>query len=88
MSGSSFTEGLAVGALVHGRIGLMGAHQNVVQGAVVLGIAVVSAGLDGTLDALIGLAVHSSFLLCFGFLSSMSVSFADMRCFFGMDVVF
>ena len=43
----------------------MGAHQNVVQRTIVLGIAVISAGLDGTLDALVGLAVHdvSSFIL-------------------------
>ena len=43
----------------------MGAHQDPLQGAVVGIVAVVSAGLDGTLDALVGLAVHivSSFYL-------------------------
>ena len=42
----------------------MGAHQDAVQGAVVLGIAVVSAGLDGAFNALVGMTVHrkSSFL--------------------------
>ena len=39
----------------------MGAHQNLVQRAVVLGIAVVSAGLDGAFDALVCMTVHSSF---------------------------
>ena len=56
-------EGLAVGALVLGGIGLVGAHQNPVQRAVVLGIAVIGTGFDGTFDALVGMAVHSDFLL-------------------------
>ena len=42
---------------------LVGAHQNPVQGAVVLGVAVVSAGLDGAFNALVCMAVHSCFLL-------------------------
>ena len=56
-------EGLAVGALILGRINLVGAHQNPVQGAVVLGVAVVSAGLNGAFDALVCMAVHIVFLL-------------------------
>ena len=56
-------EGLAVGALVLGGIGLVGAHQDAVQGAVVLGVAVIGAGLDGAFDALVGMAVHVLFLL-------------------------
>ena len=64
---SSLAEGFAVGTLIHGRIAFVGTHLNVIQRAVVLGIAVVRAGLDGTLNALIGFAVHSWFLLCFGF---------------------
>ena len=39
----------------------MGTHQNPVQRAVVLGVAVVCAGLNGTFDALIGMAIHNSF---------------------------
>jgi hypothetical protein len=41
----------------------VGAHQNAVQGAVVLGVAVVGAGLDGAFDALVGMTVHSCILL-------------------------
>ena len=59
----SLAEGLTVGTLVHGRIGLVGANQDMIQRAIVLRIAMIGAGLDGTLDALIGLAVHRSFLL-------------------------
>ena len=54
-------EGLAVGALVLGGVGLVGAHQNPVQGAVVLGVAVVSAGLDGAFNALVCMTVHNFF---------------------------
>ena len=58
-------EGLAVGALVLGGVGFVGAHQDPVQGAVVLVAAVVSALLDGAFDALVGVAVHrkASFIL-------------------------
>ena len=56
---SLLAEGLAVGALILGGVGLVGTHQNPIQGAVVLGVAVVSAGLDGAFDALVGMAVHS-----------------------------
>ena len=62
----SLAEGLAVGALVHGRICLVGTHQDLVQGAVVLIFAVVSAVLDGTFDALVCMTVHIIFLLLFG----------------------
>ena len=44
----------------------MGTHQNPVQRAVVLGIAVVSAGLDGAFDALVCMTVHKKNLLLFG----------------------
>ena len=60
---SLLTEGLAVGALVHGGICLMGAHQDLVQRAVVLGVAVVGTRLDGAGDTLVCFAVHRSFLL-------------------------
>ena len=58
-------EGHAVGALVHSGIALMGAHQNGIQGAVVLGAAVVGALLYGAFDALVGMAVHRKILLAF-----------------------
>jgi len=38
----------------------MGAHQNSVQRAVILAVAVVSAGLNGALDALVGMAIHKN----------------------------
>ena len=56
--GSLLLEGLAVGALVHRGIGLVGAHQNSVQGAVVLVLAVVSALLDGAFDTFVGMTIH------------------------------
>ena len=65
-------EGLAVGALVHSRVCLMGAHQDLVQGAVVLVLTVVSAGLDGAFDALVCMAVHIEFLLLIWYAVSMS----------------
>ena len=55
-----FPEGLAVGALVHGGDGFMGAHLNAVQRAVILAAAMVGALLHGTFDALVRMAVHSS----------------------------
>lgn len=51
-------EGHAVGALVLGGIALVGANQNGIQRAVVLGSAVVGALAYGTLDALVGVTVH------------------------------
>ena len=59
-------EGLAVGALIHGRVCLVGAHQNTIQGAEVLGIAVVCAGLYGAFNTLVGIGVHVFSLLSFG----------------------
>ena len=41
----------------------MGTHQNPVQGAVILAVAVVCAGLDSTFDALVCMAVHKRILL-------------------------
>ena len=69
---SALTEGLAVGTLVLGGVGFMGTHQDPVQGTVVLLITVVGAGLDGTLDALVCMLVHSNFLLKIGFCHSMT----------------
>ena len=56
-------EGLAVGALIHGRIALVGAHQNPVQRAIVFIFTVVCALLNGAFDALVGIAVHGIRLL-------------------------
>ena len=60
-------EAHAVGALIHCGIALVGANQNGIQRAVVLGPAVVGALIYGTLDALVGMTVHkrsSSAFLC------------------------
>ena len=51
-------EGLAVGALILGRIDLVGAHQDPVQRAVVLVLAVVCTLLHGAFDALVGMTIH------------------------------
>ena len=51
-------EGHAVGALVHGGVCLVGTHLDAIQGAVVLGVAVIGALLDGAGDALVGVTVH------------------------------
>ena len=59
----SLAEGLAVGALVLSGICFMGTNQNSVQRAVVLVVTVISTLLNGTFDALVCIAVHSSFLL-------------------------
>ena len=67
VSHSLLAEALAVGALILGGVGLMGTHQNPVQRAVVLMVAVVSAGLDSAFDALVCIAVHIVFLLQNGF---------------------
>ena len=51
-------EGLAVGALVSSGIGLMGAYQDPLQGAEIGVLAVMLALLNGTLNALVCMAVH------------------------------
>ena len=58
-----FPEGHAVGALVHGGVHLVGAHHDLVQRAVVLVLTMVGTLLDGTLDALVCMTVHSKSLL-------------------------
>ena len=58
-----FAERLAVSTLVHSRILLVGAHHNAVQRAVVFGVAVIGAGLDGAFDALVCMAIHNDILL-------------------------
>ena len=64
-------EGHTVGALIHRGAGLVGAHQNLVQRAVVLVLAVVCAVLNGTFDALVGVVVHLKILLFIWFGCSM-----------------
>ena len=59
----------------------MGAHQDLVQRAVVLSVAVISAGGDGAFDALVGIAVHLDYLLLFGFGFSMAGGCEIMRYF-------
>jgi hypothetical protein len=56
-------EGQAVGALIHSGVCFMGTDHNTLQGAVVCFVAVVCALSYGAFDALVGLAVHSPFLL-------------------------
>ena len=67
-------EGLAVGALIHGRVLLMGADQDPVQRAVVFGVTVIGTGLDSTFDALVGMVVHRISLLFAVFVHSMNGS--------------
>ena len=59
----SLAEGLAVGALVLSGVCLVGAHQNTVQRAVVLAVAVVSTLTNSAFNALICVIVHCHFLL-------------------------
>ena len=56
-------EGLAVGALILSGVLLVGAHQDLIQGTEVLVTAVMGALLDGTLDTLVCMTVHSKSLL-------------------------
>ena len=65
------SEGHTVGALIHCGAGLVGAHQNLVQRAVVLVLAVVCAVLNGTFDTLVSVVVHLKILLFIWFVCSM-----------------
>ena len=51
-------EGHAVGALVNSGIHLVGAHQDFVQGAVIFVAAMMGTLCDGTLNTLVGMAIH------------------------------
>ncbi len=57
------SEGLAVSALIHSGVTLVGAYQNAVQSALVGILTVVSALMNGTFNALVCLAIHNQFLL-------------------------
>jgi hypothetical protein len=52
-------ERLAVGALVHGGVCLVGTHGNAIQGTVVGIVTMVSALLDGAFDTLVGMTAHT-----------------------------
>lgn len=56
-------EGLAIGTLVNRGIGLMGAHQNAIQGTEIGIITVISTLLYCAFNALVCMAVHIHFLL-------------------------
>ena len=60
---SLLTEGLAVGALILGRCCFVRTHQDPLQGAVIGILAVMLALLDGTLNALVCMAIHGVILL-------------------------
>ena len=62
---SLLAEGLAVGALVHGGICLMGTYQDTLQGAEIGILAMVCALLNGTLNALVCMTIHSLMILLF-----------------------
>ena len=66
----------------------MGANQNSIQRTIILSITMVGAGLHGTLDALIRMAIHFLFLLHFGFGVSMARLQKIIRCFFRLIMLF
>lgn len=63
VSGLLLTEGLAVSALVHGGVFLVGAYQDALQRAIIGIAAVVGALLDSAFDGFVCVAVHCHFLL-------------------------
>ena len=75
-----FAEGLAVGALVHSGVCLMGTYQDPLQGAVVGILTVVGTLRNSALDTFVCMAAHSQFLLDKRFSHSMSPNRAIMRC--------
>ena len=56
-------EGLAVRTLVSGRVSLMGAHQDSIQRAEILALAMIGALLNNTLNTLVCFTSHSCDLL-------------------------
>lgn len=64
-------EGHAVSALVLGGIALMGAHHDLIQGAVVFLLAVVCTLVYGAFNGLVCVTVHKKASFEFGFASSM-----------------
>ena len=86
-NGLSLLEGLAVGALIHGGVCLMGTDHDLIQRAVVLSLAVMGALGNGAFDALIGMAIHTQFLLCFGVAYSMPLKTKFIHCNLSMVVL-
>ena len=68
------SEGHAVGALILSGVALVGTHHDLIQGAVVLVVAVVGAGAHGAFDGFVGMAIHKKASFEFGFGNSMCVS--------------
>ena len=66
----------------------MGTHQDAIQAAVVLGVAVISALLNSALDALVGTTVHDQFLLLLDYGLIMRLKSEFMHCFFSQNVLF
>ena len=75
----SLAEGLAVRALVLSGICLVGTHQNPIQRAVVLAVAVICALLNGAFDALICVAIHNVLPPSFEFGFSMAFPMGKNR---------
>ena len=68
---SLLAEGHAISALLLGRVGLVGTHQDAVQRTVVGLVAVMGTLGNGAFDALIGIAVHNTLPPSFDFEGSM-----------------
>jgi hypothetical protein len=69
----------------------MGAHLNVLQRAVILGVTVIGALLNGAGDALVCVVIHVLFLLLIGFCASMTrlrIFILSKYCIFHRYVVF
>ena len=58
-----FAEGHAVSALVNSGTHFVGTHQDLIQRAEILVLTMVGTLLDGALDALVGMTVHTKSLL-------------------------
>lgn len=56
---SLLAEGLAIGALIHSGVSLVGSNQNALQGAVIGILAVMGTLLHSTLNALVCIGIHS-----------------------------
>ena len=85
--GLSLLEGFAVSTLIQSGIGFVGSDHDSVQRTIVLVTAVVSALSDGAFDALVSMAIHTHFLLCFGVTDSMSTKNKFIRCILQMVVI-
>ena len=72
-------EGLAVSALIHGGICLVGTNQNTVQAAVIFIAAMMRTLLNGAFNALICVTIHRVILLYLGDRNSISCSVCIMQ---------